>query len=433
MTVDDRGHDEADVVRYRTAVAMPELDPYDPAFRERTEWDVYQGLRETAPVAWVPQGKEWWFTGYEACRAAFQDWETFSNDLTLPEGVGPLLVAEKFLGIPVYVDPPEHRQWKRLLDPLFAPNEMAALEDDIRGYAAELLDPLRDRTECDLVTEFAMPFPTMIFCRLMGLPVEDHAMVMWWKDAYLNGRSTYVAARCDPADRDANGVLGEKAVVELKRRALAETKAYLADIFEQRRHEPRDDLMTKFLTLRWEGRPLTQDELLRISHNLFLGGLDTVTGVLSLVIRTLAERPADRQALIALMDDPRAFGIAVEELHRHQSIVPMPRRVTRTCPFSGVQLEENDIVALHTPSANRDPGRFEEPDTLRLDRHPNPHLGYGLGRHRCLGIHLARRELRIGLQELLSRFPAYRLAPDTTPEVNTGGLRGLFSLPVILE
>jgi cytochrome P450 len=256
---------------------------------------------------------------------------------------------------------------------------------------------------------------------------------MWWKDLYLNGASTFVAERFSDEDREPSGYLREDVVVRLKRQSLANIKDYLTDLFNQRRAEPRDDLLTKLLAVRYaESRPLTDDELLRICFNLYLGGLDTVTGVLGLVIRDFAEHADHRRQFIDVMDDPVTLASAVEELLRYQSIVPMPRRVTKDCTFQGVQLRENDIVSLHTPSAGRDRCRFDNPDELQFDRNPNPHLAFGLGRHRCLGIHLARRELAIGLQELHRRIPDYAIKPGARPVVNTGGMRGLFSLPIVL-
>lgn len=414
--------------------SRPDLDLYDRSFREEREWEIYAELRAQCPVVHAPKMQEWWIVGYDECRSAFKDHELFSNDLTLPAGTGPALVGEKFLPIPVYTDPPEHERYKRLLEPLFSPRAMAALEPAVRTVARDLLDRLGSRSTFDVMVHFAIPFPTSAFCLLMGFPLSDHEQIMWWKDLYLNGSSTMVADRYPDRPRTSTGALEESVVIELKRDAIADIKAYLAGLFAERRAQPRDDLMSRLLDLRHDdGSELSEDELIKISFNLYLGGLDTVSGVLGLAIRDLAEQPDVRRRFVSILDDPSAVATACEELLRFQSIVPMPRRVTRDVEFGGQQLRENDIVSLHTPSADRDERRFDRAAELRLDRSPNPHLGYGLGRHRCLGIHLARLELAVGLEEMHRRFPDYQLTPGVPAVVNTGGMRGLFNLSIDVE
>jgi cytochrome P450 len=154
--------------------------------------------------------------------------------------------------------------------------------------------------------------------------------------------------------------------------------------------------------------------------------------MLSFFVQHFAGHRADREAFIELMDDEDRVGPAVEELVRFHSIVAIPRRVITACPFRGADLQEGDLLEVVTPAANRDPARFPNADRIDYARSPNPHLGFGLGLHRCLGIHLARRELRIALQELHRVMPAYSLNPADPAIVGSGGVRGLFTLPLLI-
>ena len=162
----------------------------------------------------------------------------------------------------------------------------------------------------------------------------------------------------------------------------------------------------------------------------FMGGLDTVASTLGLIVYHFATHPEKRREFIGLMHDPQQLFVAVEELLRYHAIVSPPRRVTQECPYRGIQLHKNDMVMLSAPSANRDEDMFSKPDEMLLDREPNPHMAFSLGPHRCLGIHLARRELRIALVAIHERIPDYQLDPDDPPGA-FGGMKGMSHLPLI--
>jgi hypothetical protein len=162
-----------------------------------------------------------------------------------------------------------------------------------------------------------------------------------------------------------------------------------------------------------------------------LGGLDTVTSTLGFIMLFLAEHPQKRHEFIALMDDPMRVGPAIEELVRYTAIVSPARRITADCSYRGVSLHEGDLVMISTPSANRDETVFPNADEVLFDRHPNPHLGFAVGPHRCLGMHLARRELRIALREVHRRMPDYAIKPGARPQVYGGGVKGVSSLPLV--
>jgi cytochrome P450 len=413
---------------YKAISLAREFDPDDPVLRNmgESEYEVYKLLRRNLPVFRSERTNHWYYFRYDDCREALQHPEIFSNDTgTMP-----------VRWIPQQTDPPEQREYRRILDPMFSPQVMAQLEPDIRAFANDLLDPIIAKGECEFIEEFALPFPCIIFCRLVGFPVEDFPKIINWELAMLHGGSTVVANRLGiPAeDREPSGRPRREVYDRIRTETSQAMLRYLTDLLEQRRREPRNDVLTKLTQASYSGsRPLTHDEQVRIAFLLFLAGLDTVTGMLGMIIHDFARHPEHRQRFVALMHDDQKVASAIEELVRFHTSVPTPRRVTRDCTFRGLSLRQNDMVTLHLPAADRDDEAFVNADEIVYDREPNPHLGFGLGPHRCLGIHLARRELKIGLQEIHKRMPNYRIKPGAQVEVYTGGLRGLYTLPLVLD
>lgn len=403
------------------------IDWYDPVFRQQTEFDVYERLRGVEPQR--NHAGEWYVVNYDDCREAFQRADLLSNDWLAADTEQQLGRSSVF---PENADGQRHRDYRRILDPLFSPARMGALEDDIRAYAVELLEPIAEQGSAELVADFTMPFPTIIFCRLMGFPVEDHPRLMRWKDIYMNSTTPFVAAQLG-LDLGDDGRPSLEAVGAMVVGAADEIVDYLRALLDERRRQPADDIVSRLTVMTLpDGTPLSEDETIRICFNLFLGGLDTVTGMLSFAVAHFAEHPDDRARFVATLDDPVTAATAIEELARFHAIVAIPRRAITDCPFRGAVLAADDVLQLVTPAANRDASRFPDADSLVFDRSPNPHLGFGLGLHRCLGIHLARRELRIGLQELHRLIPDYRLDPDNPPLIGAGGVRGLFTLPLLI-
>jgi cytochrome P450 len=212
--------------------------------------------------------------------------------------------------------------------------------------------------------------------------------------------------------------------------ATKETYAYFAELIAERRARPKDDLVSRLIAADYEGkRKLTQEELEDTIFLLFMAGLDTVASVLGLTVQHFAQHEGKRREFIGLMENPAKVGEAIEELVRFHAIVITPRRLQRDLVFHGAQFRKDDIVAIPTQAVNRDPAEFPNPDLLDYERAPNRHVGFGLGPHRCLGIHLARREVRIGLQVFHRACADYRLDPARKAEV-FGGMKGVSSLPL---
>jgi cytochrome P450 len=313
--------------------------------------------------------------------------------------------------IPLQVDPPDHAQYRRFLDPEFSPKKMAALDAGARALVNGLIDGFIDRGECDFHEEFATPLPSSIFLALMGLPQEDLSTFLRWRDDTI---------RPDADDLDEAQAIRDRVGHDIT--------AYFESSLDHRAAHPDDSLLYRIAVGEVDGRPLTRAEQLGICHLLLLGGLDTVTATLDCMVVHLAREPERRAALAA---DPSLVAPAVEELLRFETPVTMVIRVLKQdCEIGGVQLHTGDHAILLLGAGNCDPDEFARAESADFARESNRHLAFGGGPHRCLGSHLARLELRVAIEELHRRIPDYRIAPDA--EVNLSpAIRQAASLPIV--
>ncbi len=424
----------------RAVSVAREFNPYPGEFLER-EFEVYRTLREHLPIARSEAMSNatlgtrdggWVLTRYDNGCDILTDPETFSSQST-NYPVRPW--------IPQAIDPPMHTEYRRILNPFFTAEAMSKIEPHLHEYATELVDRMLEKDAFDFVGEYADPFPTVIFCELAGFPAEDYPQIMDWKniimhanDGHARGRQLALEkARSLGLEVDPSQPLVGDASLAVRGAAAGEVHQYFQGLLDARRADPRDDLVSKLLAAKYEGtRPLTQEELEDTLFLLFMAGLDTVASALGLMIQDFARNEPKRREFIAIMNegDPKRVGQAIEELVRVHSIVLLPRWVTRELSFHGALFHEQDTVLVPTQAINRDPEEFPNPDELDYERFPNRHVGFGLGPHRCLGIHLARRELRVALQVFLEKCPDFRLDPNREPNP-FGGMKGLASLPLI--
>jgi cytochrome P450 len=313
--------------------------------------------------------------------------------------------------IPLMVDPPLHVKYRRILDPLFAPKKMALLEDEVVALVDELVDAFAARGSCDFHEEFAVPLPCTVFLRLMGLPQADLDRFLSWKDDIIRPPGTTMEEQ-RPYRAKAGQAVYDYFDAEVKRR---------------RTSEPTDDLLSQIMAGQVDGVRLTDEEVLDICFLFIIAGLDTVTDSLDCFFAYLAQEPEQRR-LVA--EDESVIPFAVEELLRWESPVPaVPRVATEDVEFDGCPVKAGEQVMLLLGSANTDDSAHPGVDMVDLRRNPNPHLAFGGGVHRCLGSHLARVELRVGLREFHRRIPDYHLKPGTVLQY-TPGLRSLTTLPL---
>lgn len=377
----------------------------DEGFRQNPH-DRLEELRARHRVFFTPFSRgltglgTWVFTRGEDIRAVLQDPATFASG-----GLRPFAraIGDDWTLIPIDLDPPYHASFRQILNPIFSPNRMKLLEDKVAARAAELIEAVRGGTACEFVEAFARPFPVTIFLELMGLPLSEMPRFVRIEEAILHGAS------------------------DVQLGGIRELRDYLAEQIAARRATPADDLIGHAITAQVDGRPLTDNEVMGISFMLFIGGLDTVTSTLGYLFRHLAEHPSDQQRL---RDDPALIPDAVEELLRIYNVVTTGRRATRDVAFAGVHIKAGDNLALPTTLASRDPAEFADPLDADFGRSPNRHSAFGYGIHRCLGSHLARRELVAALREWIARIPPFRLAEGAAMRSSGSGVVALDQVPL---
>jgi cytochrome P450 len=307
---------------------------------------------------------------------------------------------------PIELDPPEHATYRHLLNPYFTPRAVAAFETEVRAICDGLIAKFEHRPTCEFISEFAIQFPTIVFLTVMGLPREMHAQFVEWDHTLW--RSEDLAKRTPAARSILN---------------------YLDRFIDEQRAAPSTELMGGLLGAAIEGRALDKEELLSMCMLLYLAGLDTVYGSLGWYMRHLAGDQALQDRLRA---NPAEIPQAVDELLRAFSVVRSERRVREDMEFHGVRMKKGDYVTLPTYLAARDPLAFPDPHRIDIDRKPR-HVAFASGAHICLGMHLARRELKIVLEAFLSRFSRIRPAEGEACRWHPGPVLGVDHLPIALE
>jgi cytochrome P450 len=288
------------------------------------------------------------------------------------------------------------------MNPIFSPARMKQLEAKVRDLARKLAAQCAAKTECDFVEDFAKPFPVGIFLDLMGLPVDNMARFLEWEALIIRDKQTRTAA-------------------------IEQVSLYLQELITARRRNPTDDLISFAVNARVDDRPLTDSEVMGICVLLFMAGLDTVTSSFAFHFRHLAEHEADQESL---RRDPGLIPSAVEELFRAYAVVNTNRYATRDTELAGVLIKKGDNVTCSTILASRDPHEFDRPNEVIFTRSPNPHNAFSFGPHRCIGSHLARREISAGIEEWLRVIPRFRVTPGASIRATGGGVFSLESLPL---
>jgi cytochrome P450 len=376
----------------------------------RNPQPMYRALREAGPVADLgPQGVL--VTRRVDIEEVFRHPEVFSSDKSAAElgNVRPL--------IPLQVDPPEHRKFRKLLDPLFAPPRMKELEEPVARLVNRHIDAFAGEDRIDFVARFSQPFPSEVFLTMLGLPLDEVPRFLAMKDGIIRPHELLGKPMFHPD------------VAAHREQVAASIYAYFEDVLDERQEQPRDDLVSRFLTAEVDGERLTREDILDICFLFFIAGLDTVSASLDCMFAYLAEHPDRRRQLVA---DPTLVAHAVEELLRWETpVIAVPRVAARDTELAGCPVAAGQHVMVLIGSANTDETDLADADAVRWDREVNRHLAFGGGIHRCLGSHLARMELRIALREWHARIPDYAVAPDAELRFSTG-IRSLETFPMVL-
>lgn len=320
--------------------------------------------------------------------------------------------------IPLQIDPPDHRKYRKLLDPLFAPQRMKALEGSTTALVNELIDGFIGETEIDFSRQFSTPFPSQVFLTLFGLPMADLPAFLKMKDGTI--RPDHVVGQ----------ELGHPETEAYQQATADSIYAYFEDVIAARTgNDPGDDLLSHFLTVEVDGDRLSHEEILDICFLFLIAGLDTVTASLDCFFGYLAEHPDTRRKLV---DEPDATAAMIEEMLRWETpVMGCARVATRATVIDGFEIDAGEQVMGLLGAANVDEAEFTNAGELVWDRDANRHLAFGGGIHRCLGSHLARLELRVALREWHRRIPDYSIKPGT--ELNyTAGIRTLDGFPMLI-
>lgn len=385
----------------------------DPAFYAGDPYPVYAALRaEGDGVHWfdAADGGFWAVTRHAHVQEVSRDPVRFRSG-------GGVLFADRSRTTAatdsvIYMDPPGHGRHRKLVSPSMTVRRVGALEPRVRTITVDVLDAIDVRRDeiLDVVNDIAAPVPTLVIAELLGVPREDLAMFRRWSD-------TMIAAATE---------MTEDGLVQ-----AAELFAYMGEIVEARRIEPRDDLISVLVSGEIDGERLTETDIGMFCMTLLVAGNETTRTLLSNGLLALAEHPDQRRRVL---DGSADATTTIEELLRWEAPIQMMCRTANADTTIGdTNIREDDYVVLFYGSANRDEDVFgPTASSLDVGREPNPHLSFGYGEHFCLGAGLARLEGRVVLEEVLRRWPGYALAGDVE-RLPSLLVRGIERLPIALH
>jgi cytochrome P450 len=362
-------------------------------------------LHETQPRIFFSAGAQvpgaWMLTRHEDAYFVLRHPELFTTQGATPFPRDP---NNYFYFIPLEIDPPDHRKYRSILDPMFSPKAIAQMEDTIRQQANKLIDGFVDKGGCEFTRDFGRPLPVFVFLDLMGLPQEMLDTFVGWAVGLLHSQ-----------DR------------EIAKKVMQETVAYLQTVIVEKTKKPDAGVISAIVHAQPSGVPLTGQEIFGFVFFLFIAGLDTVFATLNNIFLWLAENPARRREIL---ENPENINAAVEELLRVFSVTFSGRTLTQDYELHGVKMRKGDKITSILPAANYDPAVFENPREVNFRRPRKPNLAFAGGVHSCMGAHLARMEVKISLTEFLRRIPDFQVKPGTQIEYWPGGVVGPKTLPL---
>lgn len=371
-------------------------------------YEMWDELRGECPIAFSDRhGGAWMPTSQEMIAAVAYDTALFSSRNTT---VSPIAEGrEPVVAPPITSDPPLHAAARRVLLPFFSPRAVADLEPLTRSISSELIADLAGRERADAAAQYAKHIPVRVITRMLGLPESDEDQFTIWVTHLLQDGMN------DP---------------ELAADAARAVFRYFHGVVEERREVPGDDLVSELLVAEMNGAPLTQKHIVGTCFLLLLAGMDTTWSSIGASLWHLGTVTADRDRILA---DPSLLDTAIEEFLRAYAPVTMARVVTEDSDSLGCPMHRGDKVLLPFGAGNRDPGLWDRPDEVLIDRAENRHHAFGIGIHRCLGSNLARMELRVALSEWLAAFPHFEVDPDEPVTWVGSQVRGPREIPVLLR
>jgi len=357
-------------------------DPYVPQFQQHSH-AVYRRLRDDYPVYHNEERGFWAISRFDDVWQATTQVEALTT-----EGIEE---TETLLPMLNFLDPPRHDRLRQLVSRAFTLRRIGEMEPRVRRLARELLDTFDGRGEIDLVTSFAEPLPGRLIAEMIGVPLDR-------REKFLGHTRKMLATNPDISITDAIREPSERIYEEF------------AQLLDERRRTPADDLMSALLDAEIDDERLTDEEILGFCYQLIVAGNDTTTALIGNGTVLLAQHPEQRKLLC---EEPQRIPAAVEEMLRFEPPAQaLPRRSRRTYTLHDVTIPRDERVLLVWAAANLDDREFREPERFDVTRDARRHLAFGHGVHFCLGASLARLEARVAFEELLARFPRYRLAEE---------------------
>ena len=396
-----------------TTAPAPYYDPYDFDI-DADPYPVWRRLRDEAPLYRNEKYDFFALSRYDDVEKAFVDWQTYSS---AKGSVLEIINANIDMppGMFIFEDPPDHDLHRGLLSRVFTPRRLAAIEPQVRAYAARTLDPLVGQGGFDFIADLGVEIPMRTIGMLLGIPEEDQQAIREHIDEGL---------------RLEEGVMPEPDMAAQQDGAMSDYAAYV----DWRADHPSDDLMTELLTARFTDehgteRTLTRDEILGYIGLLSGAGNETTTRLIGWAGKLLSDHPDQRRDLA---EHPDLIPNAIEEFLRYEPPSPVQARyVTEDVEHYGQVVPAGNVMVLLNASANRDERQFDDPDRLDIRRKLQRHMSFGYGLHFCLGAHLARLEARIALEEVLQRFPDWEVDHENAVQARTSTVRGWEKLPVL--
>ncbi|SFI72188.1 cytochrome P450 [Thermoflavimicrobium dichotomicum] len=385
---------------------MKELDT---AEKRLQPFSVFNQLRETTPIRYDHERQCWDLFLYEDVHEILKTHAVFSSERKRTLEANTILT----------MDPPRHTKMRNIVNKAFTVKSVQNLAPRIQEIVHQLIDLIIQQGQMEVVRDLSAPLPVIMIAELLGVPKEDRLLFKEWSDVAIKGVDQYTEEHL-------------AAVAAEHKKAQIELSQYFTDMMNQRRTEPKDDLITALLRAEVDGEKLTDKEIIDFCILLLIAGNETTTNLITHGIRLLTEQP-DIQEQVA-QDSALIPSFIEETLRYYPPVLGVSRVAKQEIEIYGQKIHQGEVVMAWVAAANRDPRVFSDPDTFVVNRTPNHHLTFGKGIHFCLGAPLARLEAKIAFEEIFKRLTEIRLQKGTKVEINPSPLLyGLKEYPVTFQ
>ncbi|MBG6120108.1 MULTISPECIES: cytochrome P450 [unclassified Sphingobium] len=366
----------------------------------------YAMFRDRGDIFWSPNhGGHWVLTRGDDIKQVQNDWQNFirSPQVSIPpvEGVG--------IAYPIQLDPPQHADFRRPLTKALLPKVVDTMANKVADVCAELIDAFKDKGECDFVAQFSQIFPIIIFLDLVNLPRSDREYLLPFAETSCRG-----------------------ATIEDRYAAFVGISQYLTPIIVERQANPGDDLFSAMVNVEIDGAKIPFEAALQFCSTVIVAGLDTVAAMLGFVTRHFALHPDQRREMAERYQDDAFIDRVVEELLRRYAIANSSRVSAHDQEYRGVKFAKGDMILTANVYVALDDRQIDRPMEVDFNRSQKmQHASFDVGPHTCPGATLARRELRVFLQEWFRRIPDFGIKPGTTPRMATGMVSSVLELELV--